>query len=124
MLRTAWQRFRTILLALAALTLLAILSSQVRGDDSIKGTVSRDFLLQVFFMNHLHLSSFSKIHGDIRKSRCAIGINYTGGKVASGVNCTGGKFAIGINDTGGKFCHQYCWCFLYRWQIMGTISDC
>ncbi len=35
------------------------------------------------------LKFFSKIRGDIRKSRFA----------------TGGKFATGVNDTGGKFCH-------------------
>ncbi len=39
---------------------------------------------------------FSKIRGDIRKSRCTTGINDTGGKIAAG-----------INDTGGKFCHQF-----------------
>jgi hypothetical protein len=59
---------------------------------------------------------FSKIRGDIRKSRCTNGINGTsgklatsfssvvdtGGKFATSVNVTGGKFATGINDTGGK----------------------
>jgi hypothetical protein len=61
---------------------------------------------------------FSKIRGDIHKSRCTTGINDTGGKFATGVNDTGGeiaagindiggKFATGINDTGGKFCHQF-----------------
>ncbi len=45
---------------------------------------------------------FLKILGDIRKWRCT----------------------IGINDTGGKFCHRYRWCRWYWWQIMGTISDC
>ncbi len=39
---------------------------------------------------------FSKIRGDIRKSRCT-----------TGVNDTGGKLATGINDTGGEFCHQF-----------------
>jgi hypothetical protein len=39
---------------------------------------------------------FSKIRGDIRKSRCT-----------NGNNDIGGKFATGINDTGGKFCHQF-----------------
>ncbi len=38
---------------------------------------------------------FSKIRGDIRKSRCTTGID------------TGGKFTHGVNDTGGKFCHQF-----------------
>ncbi len=51
---------------------------------------------------------FSKICGDIRKSRCTTGINDTGGKFATGVNDTGGKIAAGINDTGGKFFHQFC----------------
>ncbi len=54
-----------------------------------KGTVSRDFLLLVFFMNRFppsprlfHLDRFeffSKIRGDIRESRCTTGINDTGG---------------------------------------------
>ncbi len=39
---------------------------------------------------------FSKIPGDIRKSRCT-----------TGINVTDGKFATGINDTGSKFCHQF-----------------
>jgi hypothetical protein len=76
-----------------------------------KGTVSRDFLLQVFFMNHLPPSPIiiiSKIRGDIGKSRCT-----------TGVNDTGGKFA-----TGGKFCHQFPLCCLHRWQIMWAISGC
>jgi hypothetical protein len=61
---------------------------------------------------------FSKIRGDIRKSRCTTGINDTGGKFAAGVNAsgckiaagineTGGKCATGINDTVGKFCPQF-----------------
>jgi hypothetical protein len=79
----------------------------------LKGTVSRDFLLLVFFMNQFPPPSqsipirpfqiFSKIRGDIRESRCTTGINDTGGKFASGVNDTGGKIAAGISDTGGKF---------------------
>jgi hypothetical protein len=40
--------------------------------------------------------NFSKIRGDIRKSRCT-----------TGINDTGGKFATGVNDTGGKFCHRF-----------------
>ncbi len=46
---------------------------------------------------------FSKIRGDICKSRCTIGFNDTGGKFAAGVKYTGGKFAIGFNNIGGKF---------------------
>ncbi len=34
---------------------------------------------------------FSKIRGDIRKSRCTTGVNDTGGKFTTGVNDTGGK---------------------------------
>jgi hypothetical protein len=34
---------------------------------------------------------FSKIRGDIRKSRCTTGVNDTGGKFATCVNDTGGK---------------------------------
>jgi hypothetical protein len=59
---------------------------------------------------------FSKILGDIRKSRCTTGINDTGSKFATGsttpaanfatsiasVADTGGKFAAGVNDIGGK----------------------
>jgi hypothetical protein len=70
---------------------------------------------------------FSKIRGDIRKSRCTTGVTDTGGKLplvsttpaanfatsspcvvdigckfATGVNDTGGKFAAGANDAGGK----------------------
>ncbi len=63
--------------------------------------------------------SFSKIHGDIRESRCTTApvsatpvANFstifasvvdTGGKFATGVNDAGGKYATGINDAGGKF---------------------
>jgi hypothetical protein len=51
--------------------------------------------------------TFSKIRGDIRKSRYTTGIKDTGGKFATSVNVTGSKIAVGINDTGGKFCHQF-----------------
>jgi hypothetical protein len=34
---------------------------------------------------------FSKIRGDIPKSRCTIGINDTGGKFATGMSDTGSK---------------------------------
>ncbi len=42
---------------------------------------------------------FSKIRGNICKSRCT-----------TGVKDTGGKFATGLNNTGGKFCHQFPLC--------------
>ncbi len=89
----------------------------------IRDSVTRIFATG-FFMNQVPpgplepFRFFSKIHGDIRKSRCSTGINDTGGKFATGVNdtggkivaCsndTGGKFATSINSTGGKFCHQF-----------------
>jgi hypothetical protein len=40
---------------------------------------------------------FSKICGDIHKSRCSTGANETGSKTAPGINDTGGKFATGFN---------------------------
>jgi hypothetical protein len=70
-----------------------------------KGTVSRDFLLLVFFTNQFPplpqsiplgpFQIFSKIRGDIRKSRCTTGINDAGGKFVT-------SFAS-VVDTGGKF---------------------
>jgi hypothetical protein len=53
---------------------------------------------------------FSKIHGDIRKSRCTTAVNDTSGKfatgaIAAGIYDTGCKFATNINDTAGKFFH-------------------
>ncbi len=68
-----------------------------------KGTVSRDFLLLVFYESispqpqSIPLGPFrivSKIRGDIRKSRCTTGVNDTGGKFATGVNDTGGKLPL------------------------------
>ncbi len=43
---------------------------------------------------------FSKIRGDIRKSKFATGVNDTG-----------------VNVTGGKFFYQFRWCCWYLWQI-------
>ncbi len=66
----------------------------------VKGTVSRDFCFRFFSWitfpqapdNTLgSFRIFSKIRGDIHKSRCT-----------TGVNNTSGKFATGINDTGSK----------------------
>jgi hypothetical protein len=51
---------------------------------------------------------FSKICGDIGKSRYTTSVNntsgkfVTGGKIAAGINNTGGKLTTGINDTGGN----------------------
>ncbi len=77
-------------------------------DKYIKGTVSRDFLLQVFFHESSSpkplkislgsLKFFLEIREDICKS----------------------MFTTSINDTGGKFSHWYRRCQSHRWQIMGT----
>jgi hypothetical protein len=65
----------------------------------LKGQSHEIFCIR-FFTNQI----FSKIRGDICKSRCTTGINDTGGKFASGtagVVDTCGKFAAGVNDAGG-----------------------
>ena len=68
--------------------------------ENIKGTVSRDFLRQVFLWitfpqapdNNIRIiSNFFEIRGDIRKSRCTTGVVDTGGKFATGVKDAGGK---------------------------------
>ncbi len=97
------------------------------SNSKFKGTVSRDFLLQVFFMNHLPqapdnnsriISNFFensrrysqvKVHHQCQRHRWQICHRC---QIAAGINDTGGKFSTGINDTGGKFCHQFplcCW---------------
>jgi hypothetical protein len=62
--------------------------------------VQRDFRLQVFYMDQFPpapdyiiraISNFSKIRGDIRRSRCTPPVTLT--RVA--------KFAAGVVDTGG-----------------------
>ncbi len=83
----------------------------------LKGTVSCDFLLLVFFVNRLpkpliialgSFRIFPKIRGDICKSRCKVQIwcryHDTSGKFATNIASviyTGGKFATGVHDTGG-----------------------
>jgi hypothetical protein len=64
-----------------------------RSNSIFKVTVARDFLLLVFFHQSVSpqpqsiplgpFQIFSKIRGDIRKSRCTTGINDTGGKFAT-----------------------------------------
>ncbi len=74
---------------------------------------------------------FSKIRGDIRKSRCTTGVNDTGGKFATGVNDIGGKLPP-VSTTPVANCHRYqrhrrqiCRrCRWHRWQIMKTVSGC
>jgi hypothetical protein len=62
----------------------------MKSINDIKGTVSRDFLVLVLFMNQFPPSPrvfhkdrfefFRKILGDIRSSRFATGVKDTGGK--------------------------------------------
>ncbi len=110
------------------------------SDSSISlpfGTVSRDFLLQVFFMNHLPqapdnnigiISNFFensrrysqvKVHQRCQRHRWQIchHSQWHRWQIAPVINVTGVKFATGINDTGGKFCHQFLLCCWHRWQI-------
>ncbi len=70
---------------------------------SLKGTVSRDVLLQVFFHESPSPKPLKIILGSFKFFL---------------------KFATGIDDTGGKFCHQFRLCSWHRWQIIGTISGC
>ncbi len=91
-----------------------------------KVTVSRDFLLLVFFMNLFPPSprvflldrfEFFRKFAEIFASQGAPPVSTTpvanfstifasvvdtGGKFASSVNDAGGKFATGVNDAGGK----------------------
>ncbi len=74
----------------------------------IKGTVSRDFYIRCFSWiifpqapknNTRVISNFSKIRGDIHKSRCTTGINNSSG-------------------TGGEIFCMWCW---YSWQILPPV---
>jgi hypothetical protein len=93
----------------------------------LKGTVSRDFLLPVFFMNQFppsprvsHKDRFEffqkfaeifTIQGAPTVSTTPVAyfatifpcVVNTGGKFATVVNDTSGKFAARVNDTGGNF---------------------
>ena len=93
-----------------------------------KGTVSRDFLLLVFFVNQFppsprvfHLDHFKFFQKFAEKfaSQGAPLVSATPvanfSTIFASVIDTGGKFATGVNDTGGK---------RHRWQIMATISGC
>ncbi len=85
-------------------------------ENNVKGTVSQEFLLQVSFKKLsspeplITLGSFQifpKIHGNICKSRCTIGINDTSGKSASCINDTAGHWHQ------WHFCHQCPWHWLH-----------
>ncbi len=78
----------------------------------IKGTVSQDFMLQVFFMNHLPPSpwkwhegyfDFIRKFAEIFASQGVPPVSLTPVAIATGVNYAGVKFAAGVNYTGGKF---------------------
>ncbi len=73
------------------------LSESRSGLSWLKGTVSRDFLLQVFFMNHDN--NIRIISNFFENSR-----RYSQVKV--------------------QICHQFPLCWWHRWQIMGTIWGC
>jgi hypothetical protein len=79
-------------------------------ETSLQGTVSRDFLLQVFFLFFLNYLSRGtliiqfkqfRIFSKIRYSMCTTGANDT----RSTLN-TGGKFAAGVNKTAGHIFPQ------------------
>ncbi len=89
---------------------------------------------------------FSKILGDIRKSRFTTDVVDTGAKFATGINDTGGKILPPVplvlltpvanlppvSTTPVANCHRYQRnrrqiyhrCHWHRWQILGTISGC
>ncbi len=119
-----------------------------------KGTVSRDFLLQVFFHESpspkpliITLGSFqiSKIHGDIRKSRCTTGsttpvanlppvplVLFTPVANWPPVSTIPAAILPPLSTTPVANCHRYqrhrqqiCHrCQWHRWQIIVTISGC
>ncbi len=76
----------------------------------LKGSLTRDFRLQVFFHESVSLRPpsiplepfwiLSKIRGDIRELLFITGDNDTCNKLFSGVNDTGEKFIAGVIDTG------------------------
>ena len=87
----------------------------VAVEIKVKGTVSRDFLLLVFFMNHFppsprvfHLDRFEffRKFTEIFASQGAPPVSTTPvanfSTIFASVIDTGGKFAAGVNDTGGK----------------------
>jgi hypothetical protein len=75
---------------------------QVKVPGSLKGSLTRYFRLQVFFMNQcppgpqvFHWSLFeifAEICGDFRELMFITGVNDTGDKLFSGVNDTSKKF--------------------------------
>jgi hypothetical protein len=87
----------------------------ILGINEFKGTVSRVFLLLVFFMNQFAPSprvirkdrfEFFRKFAEIFASLCAPPVSTTPtakfSTIFPSVDDIGGKFATGINDTGGK----------------------
>ncbi len=68
--------------------------------SKLKGAVSRDFLLQVFFMDHLTLSPriFFRWHRVVNDSG-----SHTYPQICTDRGDNGSKFAAGINDASGQF---------------------
>ncbi len=76
---------------------------------TLKGTMSRDFLLLVFFQESVSPQPQSTAKSTLVSttpvanfSTIFASIVDTGGKFATGVNDTGAKFAAGVDDAGGK----------------------
>jgi hypothetical protein len=79
---------------------------------TLKGSLTRDFGLQVFFMNHcppgpqvFHGGRFEffRKFAEIFDIECSSPVNDTGDKLFTGVNDTADKFIAGVVDTGDKF---------------------
>ncbi len=82
----------------------------ISGCRYLKGTVSRDFLLLVFFHEsvspHLDRFEFFRKFAEIFASQGALPVSATPvanfSTIFASVVDTGGKFATGVNDAGGK----------------------
>ena len=122
--------------------------NKMTSEDDIKGTVSRDFLLLVFFMNqfppsprvfHLDRFEFFRKFAEIFASQGAPPVSTTlvanlppasatpvanFSTIFASVVDTGGKFATGVNDAGGKLPPVSTTLAGHRWQIIATISGC
>ncbi len=119
----SFQQHTTLVNCVTALLCLTLLcASQGNMKNCFKGTVSQDFLLQVYFHESSSLQPlkitlwsfgcFPKIHSDIRKSRCTIGINDT--------SSTDGKIYFCCQQYRRQIFRR---CQRHRWQIMGTVPE-
>jgi hypothetical protein len=73
----------------------------------LKGSLTRDFRLQVFFMNQCPPGP-QVFHWSLFELMFVTGVNDTGDKLFSGVNDTGKKFIAGVDDTGEQFIFPRC----------------